>query len=70
MAFTDGLIPLLRGSPVASIAVALVTVLILYFAVGGKADEREPPSVQPGIPFIGHALGLMFQGTPYYKIVA
>jgi hypothetical protein len=70
MAFTDELIPLLRGSPVASIAVALVTVLILYLAIGEKADEREPPYVKAGIPVIGHGLGLMFQGTTYYKTAA
>jgi hypothetical protein len=70
MAFTDDLISLLRASPVASIAVALVTVLVVYLAIGGKADEREPPHVKAGIPVIGHALGLMFQGTHYYKTAA
>ena len=54
------------------LCVAIAVLLALVFAVRllqSPIDSREPPLVSPSIPIIGHALGLLRYGTPYYAIV-
>ncbi len=33
-------------------------------------DAKEPPAIQPKIPFIGHVIGLLQHGTAYYSKTA
>lgn len=33
-----------------------------------KIDPREPPIINAKIPFIGHILGLIRYGVPYYAM--
>jgi hypothetical protein len=46
-----------------TILIAAVGVAILYlankFATGKTRDPREPPIISPGIPFIGHLVGMV-----------
>ncbi|KAF2202619.1 cytochrome P450 [Delitschia confertaspora ATCC 74209] len=55
-----------------------LTGLLIAFAVAflfnrllsTKPDPREPPIVQPEIPFIGHIIGLLRHGAAYSHIVS
>jgi hypothetical protein len=47
--------------------VALASVSILAFLYYRREhDPKEPPLISPRIPIIGHALGIIRYGVPYY----
>ena len=47
--------------------VALASVSLLVFLYWRRGhDPREPPLISPRIPIIGHALGIIRHGIPYY----
>ena len=45
-------------------AIALLLILLRYLSP--TIDPQEPPLVKAKIPFIGHLLGLLRYGIPYY----
>jgi hypothetical protein len=47
----------------------IVAVYSLDFYYRRPKDEGEPPYLTPGIPLIGHAVGLGKYGTTYYARV-
>jgi hypothetical protein len=42
-------------------------ILFGILALERKPDNREPPYIKPRIPFIGHAVGILRYGVPYYE---
>ena len=53
------------------LCVAIAVLLALIFAVRllqSSVDGREPPLVSPSVPVLGHVLGLLRYGVPYYAI--
>ena len=53
------------------LCVAVAVLLALVFGLRllqSPVDSREPPLVSPSIPVMGHALGLLRYGLPYYAI--
>lgn len=50
--------------------VALVAgVYLLEGLISSRRGAQEPPYIRPSIPLIGHALGYLRQGTPYFSDV-
>jgi hypothetical protein len=49
------------------ILVAIVGFLFLRKADGRLVDPREPPVLQSRIPFVGHAIGMVAEGSLYFK---
>lgn len=45
---------------------AIVASYYFFQYLGPKIDPREPPPITSKIPFIGHILGLIRDGVPYY----
>ncbi|KAF2745642.1 cytochrome P450 [Sporormia fimetaria CBS 119925] len=43
--------------------------LLLYKATYGNVDAREPPTIKPRLPVIGHLLGLLRYRTMYFKMI-
>jgi hypothetical protein len=35
-----------------------------------RPDSREPPYIKPGLPFIGHIVGILRYGVPYYERIS
>lgn len=56
-------------SPTAAAVVALVIFFIVLVA-RGQPDRREPPHLTPRVPLVGHALGILCYGVPYYAKIA
>jgi hypothetical protein len=44
--------------------------LIVFQSLKLQHDSREPPFLPSKIPVIGHLLGMMFQGLPYWHKTA
>lgn len=57
--------PLVLGS----IALGLMLLLLNKF-VGVKSHENEPPFIPTLIPYFGHLLGVIKNGTSYYEKIA
>jgi hypothetical protein len=50
------------------VPIAVLGGLLLLRNAGGPAlDPREPPVLQSRIPFIGHIIGMVAEGTLYFK---
>ena len=53
--------------------VTLILVVILYATVQyfatRKIDPREPPIVFSTLPYLGHVLGMLLNGSKYHKII-
>ncbi len=51
--------------------ILVLAICIAYFRPR-MSDSHEPPILPPknGIPFIGHLIGLLRNGLPYYSMVA
>ena len=59
--------------PAVSPAVALVMILIVSvigYAASRRPYSREPPYLLPRIPVIGHVMGILTYGVPYYAKIA
>ncbi|OCT48058.1 putative cytochrome P450 [Cladophialophora carrionii] len=56
---------------VLSLLVAAVTVVavIIHRFLAIDYDPREPPIIKPGIPYIGHILGIIRHGAKYFDTV-
>lgn len=50
----------------ATVAIVVVLGFLVMYALRPRLDPREPPLVKPGIPFLGHKLGMMRQQAPYH----
>ncbi|MCJ1244726.1 hypothetical protein MMC30_001925 [Trapelia coarctata] len=50
----------------AALAIAVGGALIISRGLGPKQNPREPPVLAPGIPYIGHAIGLLRSKFNYY----
>ena len=53
------------------LCIGIAVLLALVFGIRllrSPRDSREPPLVSPSIPIIGHMLGLLRYGVPYYAI--
>ena len=54
--------------------ILLMVLVPISFAIhhylGPKYDPREPPIVQPNIPFLGHIIGLISYGLDYFERVS
>jgi hypothetical protein len=50
------------------VAIAVVALLLLatFNFFRKSVDPKEPPVVNPRIPIIGHFLGILYHGVPYY----
>lgn len=46
-----------------------VVLALLIFKSFSKHDPREPPRVHTTIPVIGHILGILRHGIPYYGML-
>ncbi|KIW91967.1 uncharacterized protein Z519_06949 [Cladophialophora bantiana CBS 173.52] len=61
------------GLPASIILLLLAVITLLAVTVhrGLTVDHSpgEPPIIQPGIPYIGHILGIIRYGTKYFEIV-
>jgi hypothetical protein len=61
------------GSNGMSVAVLLVFALCvlawLSIRLTRGHDPREPPCIQPTIPFIGHLVGMVKYGAKYFEYV-
>jgi cytochrome P450 len=55
---------------VGALLVAFVIASVLFRATRTKPDPREPPVLQPRIPFIGHIIGLLQHGSDYYSMAS
>lgn len=55
----------------ATAVLVLATLLIVASRtlLSARQDPREPPLIKPGIPIIGHILGIFRYGTQYYSMV-
>ncbi|EXJ54712.1 hypothetical protein A1O7_10053 [Cladophialophora yegresii CBS 114405] len=51
------------------IAAATVVAVIIHRFLAIDYDPREPPIIKPGIPSIGHILGVIRHGTKYFDTV-
>ncbi|KAI9928474.1 hypothetical protein AWENTII_008206 [Aspergillus wentii] len=50
-----------------TLILGISAIFILYVVVNRpKVDPREPPLIKPKIPIIGHLLGVIQHGMPYY----
>ncbi len=49
------------------VGLLLVGLHYLVHFLSTKLDPREPPLISPRIPFIGHVVGLLRYGVPYYS---
>lgn len=41
--------------------------ILLWLHVRAVRDSREPPTITPTIPYVGHLLGMLFYGSRYIK---
>ena len=59
--------------PVSIVSLLVVAGTFLAFVINRfltiDFDPREPPVIKPGIPYIGHILGIIRYGTKYFEIV-
>lgn len=62
MANTASLLLLLLG-------LLLAPILAHQIYNSKKQDSREPPYIQPKVPFIGHVLGMLNYGAKYLDMV-
>lgn len=46
-----------------------VVLALFLFKSSSKHDPREPPRVHARIPVIGHILGIIRHGIPYYGVL-
>jgi hypothetical protein len=46
---------------------SLVVICLVGFVAVRRPDSREPPYIKPGIPLIGHIVGILRYGVPYYE---
>ncbi|KAK4128071.1 hypothetical protein N657DRAFT_551291, partial [Parathielavia appendiculata] len=51
--------------PVA-VAIAVILAALAFGALSPRLDPREPPLVKPGIPLVGHIIGLMRHQAQYH----
>ncbi|PSN74430.1 cytochrome P450 [Corynespora cassiicola Philippines] len=49
----------------AALVVAVVLGAVVAKWATPEADPREPPVLRPAVPFIGHLIGMVWQGPPY-----
>ena len=49
--------------------VVLASLLILQFLGAEDVDPEEPPVVRPGIPFVGHMIGLLRHHNNYFTLL-
>ncbi|OCK79732.1 cytochrome P450 [Lepidopterella palustris CBS 459.81] len=57
-------------STVLLVTFVAIGIAILKRALRSSHDPREPPVLQPRIPFIGHIIGLATDGAKYWKTVS
>lgn len=62
----DGLVPTSATSIVAVMALAILTYTLLFLP---PYDRREPPMLQPRIPFLGHLIGMFTQGASFLSSI-
>ncbi|KAF2179836.1 cytochrome P450 [Zopfia rhizophila CBS 207.26] len=55
---------------VVALATAAIVAAVISKIFGTKPDPREPPVLHPKVPFIGHIIGLLSNGTKYYATVS
>jgi hypothetical protein len=48
------------------IVLAAVPLVALFYLQMKKHDSKEPPLISPRVPIIGHAIGIIRHGVPYY----
>lgn len=51
------------------IATAVVFLSLLYKFSSPQMDPREPPVLKPGIPLVGHLVGLVRYGVDYFDVL-
>jgi hypothetical protein len=51
------------------IAAIVVFVSLLYRYSSPQMDPREPRFVAPGIPLVGHIVGLVRHGVDYFEVI-
>jgi hypothetical protein len=49
---------------------SLAITFLLAFVAVRRSDSREPPYIKPGIPMIGHIVGILRYGVPYYERIS
>ena len=49
-----------------TLAIAPLLLVFLKTWLFPKLDPREPPALQPKVPFIGHIISLIRENTAYY----
>ncbi|KAK4665845.1 hypothetical protein QC763_409110 [Podospora pseudopauciseta] len=58
---------LVESLSVTALVILFTTYAILYFAQTIPLSKNEPPIIPSRIPFLGHVLGMLFQGGKYVK---
>lgn len=58
---------LVESLSVTALVILFTTYAILYFAQTIPLSKNEPPIIPSRIPFLGHVLGMLFQGGRYVK---
>jgi hypothetical protein len=49
---------------------SLIIIFLLALVAMRRPDSREPPYIKPGLPFIGHIVGILRYGVPYYERIS
>lgn len=50
------------------VLIVILYATVQYFATR-KIDPREPPIVSSTLPYLGHVLGTLQNGSKYYKMI-
>ncbi|KAF7298855.1 Cytochrome P450 [Mycena indigotica] len=59
---------MLESAHLSTAAIAFATLYLIFYRLQSrKVHSDEPPIIAPAIPFVGHLLGMLFQGGRYIK---
>jgi hypothetical protein len=59
----------LTSAQCVGITTVVVIVSLLFRFASPQIDPREPPAIKPGIPIVGHIVGLIRHGVDYFEAV-
>ena len=50
----------------AMVAIGIIYLVLEHF-LGISVDPKEPPLISSSIPYIGHVIGVLWNGSKYYS---